>query len=388
MIASGIVLTLAAGGALAATSSSPTALPSAHRVTAVRGNDGAPVGWLASLSAGAPPGALTLGPAPMHVAVPAPADPATISALALDGIPAVALNAYRVAAARIDQSLPGCGIDWSLVAAIGRVESDHGQFGGATLHPDGSSTPKIIGVALDGQGVAYIHDTDHGFYDADVVYDRAVGPLQFIPSTWTSYAVDANGDGVASPFDIHDAALAAAHYLCLAGGDLHSLAGQRKAILAYNYSDAYLAEVLALARSYATGTPLTAPLEGSIALPVPAPTGDFTAPAAPGPAPAAQPGPGGSAARPRASARPTSAAHRPVVQPAPAAPTTAGTPTPSPLTTGSVATPATPMPVPTIVAPPPTLAPASTSTLSPSATSAPGPALTCGPLQPLCLLGG
>ena len=202
------------------------------------------------------------------------------------------MNAYRVAAARINASLPACGIDWSLVAAIGRVESDHGQFGGATLGPDGTSAPKIIGPALNGQGFAFIHDTDHGVYDGDPVYDRAVGPMQFIPSTWVSYAVDGNGDGTASPFDINDAALAAAHYLCVAGGDLRSAAGQQRAVLAYNDSNAYLAEVLALARGYATGTQVDAPLVGSTSAAVPAPTGDYLAPAAPGPAPAAAPSSG------------------------------------------------------------------------------------------------
>ena len=59
---------------------------------------------------------------------------AVISGLAANGIPTVALNAYRVAAARVDHADPGCGIDWALLAGIGREESNHGRFGGATLH--------------------------------------------------------------------------------------------------------------------------------------------------------------------------------------------------------------------------------------------------------------
>jgi len=59
--------------------------------------------------------------------------------------------------------------------------------------------------------------------------------------------VDANGDGAADPFNVNDAALAAARYLCAAGGDLRSSAGQVAAVLAYNYSDEYVAQVLALA---------------------------------------------------------------------------------------------------------------------------------------------
>jgi hypothetical protein len=62
---------------------------------------------------------VTLTATPALFARPAPATSAVIAGLAADGIPKVALNAYRVAAARINASLPGCGIDWSLVAAIG-----------------------------------------------------------------------------------------------------------------------------------------------------------------------------------------------------------------------------------------------------------------------------
>jgi len=337
------------------------------------------VGW-------APAGAVTLTATPALFARPAPATSAVIAGLAADGIPKVALNAYRVAAARIDASLPACGIDWSLVAAIGRVESDHGQFGGATLGPDGTSAPKIIGPALNGQGFAFIHDTDHGVYDGDPVYDRAVGPMQFIPSTWVSYAVDGNGDGTASPFDINDAALAAAHYLCVAGGDLRSAAGQQRAVLAYNDSNAYLAEVLALARGYATGTQVDAPLVGSTSTAVPAPTGDYRAPAAPGPAPAAA----------------ASSGHRPAPQPAQqqratqaAAPAAgAAGPAPRPATAPRSAT----APPPAAAAPAPGSAPAPApgaptapkappAPLPPARTPAPVlpvPTATCVLPQPLC----
>ena len=44
--------------------------------------------------------------------------------------------------------------------------------------------------------------------------------MQFIPSTWMIYGADGNGDGIKDPFNIFDAALAAANYLCDAGGDL------------------------------------------------------------------------------------------------------------------------------------------------------------------------
>jgi hypothetical protein len=229
--------------------------------------------------------------APAHAAHPQPDTPSAISGLAANGIPNVALNAYRVAAARMDSAEPSCGIDWSLLAGIGRVESNHGRFGGATLNADGTSTPRILGPALDGVHFAFIRDTDNGLYDGDRTTDRAIGPMQFIPSTWRSYAADGNGDGIEDPFNINDAALAAAHYLCVAGGNLRTDAGQRQAVLAYNHSDSYVAEVLALAHAYATGIPVAdIPMPGITTGAIPPPSGDYAAPAAPGPAIGAQDG--------------------------------------------------------------------------------------------------
>jgi hypothetical protein len=244
---------------------------------------------LAQLSIGAPSGSITLASAPEHVASAQPLAPTVITGLAANGIPNVALNAYRVAAARMDRSAP-CGIDWSLLAGIGRVESDHGRFGGATLLSDGTSTPRIIGPALDGKQFAFIRDTDHGQWDGDTQQDRAVGPMQFIPATWRAYGADGNGDGVADPFNVNDAALAAAHYLCVAGGNLSTDAGQRQAVMAYNHSDAYVNEVLSLAHAYASGIPVAdIPLVGNTTSPVPPPSGGFgatyyNAPASPSPA--------------------------------------------------------------------------------------------------------
>ncbi|PZS12474.1 MAG: hypothetical protein DLM57_18895, partial [Pseudonocardiales bacterium] len=213
-----------------------------------------------------------------------PATKAVISGLAANGIPNIALNAYRVAAARMAHVEPGCGIDWALLAGIGREESDHGRFGGATLNADGTSTPRIIGIPLDGNGTALIGDTDHGGIDGDTVYDRAAGPMQFIPSTWAAYGTDATGDGVADIFNINDAALSAARYLCAAGGNLRTVAGQTAAVLAYNHSDEYLAQVLALANAYRTGIPVSGIPVGNIsgALPPVTNTG-YVPPVNPGP---------------------------------------------------------------------------------------------------------
>jgi hypothetical protein len=182
----------------------------------------------------------------------------TISGLAANGIPTVALNAYRVAAARMASADPGCGIDWALLAGIGRVESDHGRFGGAVLHSDGRSTPKIVGPALNGHGTALIAAPSNGMaLDGDSVYTHALGPMQFIPQTWAGYGVDADNDGHADIFDINDAALGAARYLCAAGGDLRTHDGRVRGVMAYNHVGWYVTEVLALADAYRRGVPIS-----------------------------------------------------------------------------------------------------------------------------------
>jgi hypothetical protein len=245
-----------------------------------------PTAWaLPVLSEGAPPDARTLPPTPERVETPEPATPPVISGLAANGIPNVALNAYRVAEARMASATPSCGIHWSLLAGIGRVESNHGRYGGAALGPDGTSSPKILGPALNGVQFAYIGDSDGGQWDGDTRYDRAMGPMQFIPTTWRSYAIDGNGDGRADPFNINDAALAAASYLCRAGGNLRTEGGLRNAVFAYNHSDSYVAQVLALARAYASGVAVDGlPVYGPTTGAVPPPSGFYWAPAAPGPA--------------------------------------------------------------------------------------------------------
>jgi membrane-bound lytic murein transglycosylase B len=200
---------------------------------------------------------------PVRSHVKAPATKQVITGLAANGIPNVALNAYRVAAARMAHVLPSCGIDWPMLAGIGREESDHGRFAGAVLHPDGTSTPRIIGPALDGTNSDYIAAPADGFaLDGDSVYTHALGPMQFIPQTWAAYGADANGDGIADIFNINDAALGAARYLCANGGNLRTQAGRIAAVLAYNHNDEYLAQVLALAQAYRTGVPVSGVPQG------------------------------------------------------------------------------------------------------------------------------
>ncbi|OXM48848.1 lytic murein transglycosylase [Amycolatopsis alba] len=177
--------------------------------------------------------------------------PSTVSAT---GIPDTALAAYTNAASLMARRDPSCGLPWSMLAGIGRVESNHGRFGGATLGADGYPSPPIRGIPLDGRpGVALIRATDGGKWTGDPVYERAVGPMQFLPSTWRAAGADGNGDGTANPNNIHDAALAAAGYLCAGGGDLRTDAGARAAVFRYNHSASYVATVLSLAHGYEHG---------------------------------------------------------------------------------------------------------------------------------------
>jgi hypothetical protein len=184
-------------------------------------------------------------------AVPAQ-DIATAASAA--GIPENALAAYQRAATVLAGADPACGLDWTLLAAIGRVESNHGRFGGNVLDASGVATPGIFGIPLDGtSGTALITDTDAGQYDADPVFDRAVGPMQFIPTTWSVVGVDGDGDGLRNPQDIDDAALATGVYLCSGTESLTTTEGLHDAIFRYNNSEDYVSLVLAIMGAYGTG---------------------------------------------------------------------------------------------------------------------------------------
>jgi peptidoglycan hydrolase CwlO-like protein len=103
----------------------------------------------------------------------------------------------------------GYGPDWYILAAVGEVESDHGRNMG----------PSSAG---------------------------AMGPMQFLPSTWETSGVDGNGDGVANIMDPEDAIPAAAGYLKI-GGAPHDWYG---ALYSYNHADWYVKKVLAVAEAY------------------------------------------------------------------------------------------------------------------------------------------
>jgi murein DD-endopeptidase MepM/ murein hydrolase activator NlpD len=161
---------------------------------------------------------------------------------------------------------PSCrGLPWTVLAAISKVETDHGRAQGAVLGDDGTVAPSIRGPALDGtNGNAALADTDGGALDGDTVWDRAVGPFQFIPSSWQIFGQDGNGDGVANPDNIHDAVPAAVAHLCPEG----HVEDLRAAVYSYNQSDTYVDAVLQWARRY-TG-PLAVIATAGYALPVPA----------------------------------------------------------------------------------------------------------------------
>jgi membrane-bound lytic murein transglycosylase B len=177
-----------------------------------------------------------------------------VATASANGIPSAALAAYQRAETVINSADKSCNLTWQLIAAIGRVESDHGRANGNTLDDEGLARPGIFGIPLDGRrGTAVITDTDAGQYDADAEYDRAVGPMQFIPSTWSVVGVDADGDAKRNPQDVDDAALATAVYLCSGRDDLATEEGQRSAVYRYNHSQSYVDLVLSIMEAYLAG---------------------------------------------------------------------------------------------------------------------------------------
>ncbi|MFF3837169.1 lytic transglycosylase domain-containing protein [Streptomyces sp. NPDC001930] len=168
------------------------------------------------------------------------------------GIPASVLAAYQRAEQSIRSTAPGCNLPWQLLAGIGKVES--GQASGGRVDANGTTLTRILGPALNGVGFANISDTDHGAYDGDSTHDRAVGPMQFIPSTWATWGQDANSDGKKDPNNIYDAAQAAGLYLCANDRNLALKADLDRAILSYNRSTEYLNTVLSWFEYYRRGT--------------------------------------------------------------------------------------------------------------------------------------
>jgi hypothetical protein len=166
------------------------------------------------------------------------------------GIPGIVLSAYLRAQQTLATQEPNCHLPWWLLAGIGKVES--GQAENGEVDANGNTLRPILGPVLDGSGgFAAVPDTDHGVYDGNTTWDRAVGPMQFLPSTWREYGQGGN------PNNVFDAAAAAGRYLCSGGGNLADPTQQAIAVFSYNHSDSYVRLVLIWANAYRQGvTPL------------------------------------------------------------------------------------------------------------------------------------
>ncbi|MEM7337675.1 MAG: lytic transglycosylase domain-containing protein [Actinomycetota bacterium] len=165
------------------------------------------------------------------------------SEFALEDIPPLLLEHYRLA------SLSCPGLPWTVVAGIGKVESNHGRFGGASLAPNGDVQPRILGPVLNGSlpGTRPIPLPGGSPWHGNPGFDRALGPMQFLTDTFRAFGVDGNGDGVRNPHNAIDAIHSAVNYLCGPNGEVTSL---RDAIFRYNRSEVYVNEVLDYASRY------------------------------------------------------------------------------------------------------------------------------------------
>jgi membrane-bound lytic murein transglycosylase B len=308
------------------------------------------------------------------------------------GIPGTVLAAYQKAARDLAFSMPGCHITWPLLAGIGKVESGHAS--GGKVDANGNTRGKILGPVLNGgPGMAAIADTDQGAYDGNTSWDRAVGPMQFIPGTWNAFGADGNGDGTKDPHNVFDAARAAGDYLCSGGANLADPQGLVQAVLRYNHSMDYVSTVLRWMQTYSkqtvsvpdepgqidtpgddgnadddrdttrstTTTPpttpaTTVPTSGTTTRPTTAPTSRTTS------------------APPTTSAKPTTSTKPGSTPP----PTTSATPTKPPYTPPKTTTPTTSTP-PTTTPTSPSVTPTDPATCTPTTTTPPPSSTTSAP---------
>jgi membrane-bound lytic murein transglycosylase B len=221
-------------------------------------------------------------------------------------------------------------VRWWLLAGIGLVESGHARSGGSVAARwNGIARPPIYGPRLDGRhGFAAIHDTDRGVIDHDKLWDRAVGPMQFLPSTWRTWGGTDKHGRIRDPQDIRAAALAAAGYLCAGGADLSQAQGMAAAVYSYNHSFDYVRLVLSVAAKYAGLNPDAL---GVNKLPHDKPAAKKGKAGATGASPAASPSAsaGGSSST-SASPSPSSSSHgSPSPSPSPSGPSIPPLPTPT-----------------------------------------------------------
>jgi hypothetical protein len=181
----------------------------------------------ATLAAACLPFAAVVGMAGLSGGTPGPAAGGSAA------VPARAAQAYQAASGQCP------GLDWTMLAAIGAVETNHGRHAGASLDPaTGEAQPWIFGPRLDGtHGTAAIPIRDRaGWWGLTGPWQQAVGPMQFLADTFDAHVVDGDHDGATNPHDIDDAAATAATYLCASTGP--RVDGTAEIARVYNPGDA------------------------------------------------------------------------------------------------------------------------------------------------------
>jgi membrane-bound lytic murein transglycosylase B len=173
------------------------------------------------------------------------------TALTYSDIPPRALEAYQRSASVIDLADDKCHLDWELLAAHGKVGSDHGRVDGASIDEEGVARPAVLGPRLSGRhGTERVGDTDAGEVDGAAAVDRVVGPMMLLPATWSLVAVDGDSDGRRDPQDVDDATLATAVFLCAGPGDLRKAARARDQVGRFHAGADYARAVFRVRAEY------------------------------------------------------------------------------------------------------------------------------------------
>jgi hypothetical protein len=252
---------------------------------------------------------------------------------------------------------PNCGLTWPLLAGIGKAESNHAS--GGRVDVAGTTRGKLLGPVLNGKGgTGRIKDTDKGRYDSDLVWDRAVGPMQIIPGVWDEFGADGNGDGFRNPNNVYDAVTTVAVYLCSEGDDLKRPRDLVASLLRYQHSKDFVATVLRWMRVYSKSAVLIPNAKGNLSAPKAAgnaerkvdPRAVPDVPDDPKPGTTAKPAKPTTTGKPSIpdpiptpTTRPTKPTHPPTDKPTP---TPSDTPTPTPSDTPTPTPSDTPTPTP------------------------------------------
>lgn len=173
----------------------------------------------------------------------------------LDLIPLSALAAYQRTEVVMADAMPTCRLDWTVLAAVGQVLTDHGRQGGDTaIDDEGRVDPAIVGAAIRDTRGRRLADTDAGSLDGNRRHDQAVGPMLLAPAAWRDIGVDGDADGARDPQDIDDAALAAAVLLCVEGDNLRRPRQLARALKRMNDAEEFVTAVPEVAAAYEAGT--------------------------------------------------------------------------------------------------------------------------------------